>query len=177
MLITIIAYIITFVIVFLIDRGDNKPYGGGVDWAVVIPATVVLGMLASLLLHLVTYPFCIERIWEKTTQPIVASKADTRIEGEIDGGCFYFRGKIDEVDYYFVLVKEGSVYKREKVPAESTVISETDGSPRVVTNKMYVKSKWSHKIRLHSDPEYVRETDTIYVPVGTVSSGMKYEVF
>lgn len=176
MLITIIAYIITFVIVFLIDRADNRPHGG-VDWPLVITATAILGGVGSLLLHLVTYPFCVERSWEKTAQPIVASKADTRIEGEIDGGCFYFRGRIDEVDYYFVLVKEGSVYKRKKVPAESTVISETGGTPCVVTNKMYVKSKWSHKIRLHGDPEYVREMDTIYVPVGAVSSGMKYEVF
>ena len=172
MLITVLSIVVMFIVALIIKKHDND-FG----WGGVIGISLVFGTVISLLLHLFTFPFVIEHKYKTFEKEIVASKTDSRIDGYVSG-LFYVKGKIDEVDYYFVLTKTNDIYKQEKTPVESTVIIETTGKPRVVMNKHYSGgSAWPTWIRFHDEPEYRNEKDTIYVPVGTVSEAMNFDVF
>lgn len=174
MLISILSIIIVFILALNAKKHDSEDFG----WDDVIYITVIFGFFAALLLHCLTYPFVIEHKYKTFEKEIVASKSDSRIDGYTGGGLFYVKGKIDEVDYYFIITKINETYKQEKVPVENTVIVETTGKPKVVINKHYCgASAWSNWIRFHKDPEYRSEKDTIYVPVGTVENNKKFEVF
>lgn len=169
--------ILSFALVFIIDLISIKKHNDtfrGTDIGIVI----IFGILASMVFHFLTIPLAIEfenKIFEKE---IVATKTDARIEGSVKGALFFVRGKVDEVDYYFVLTKNGEIYKQEKVPVESTVIVETTGKPKVVKNKRYCgDSACSNWIRFHDEPKYYDENDTIYVPVGTIENNAKFEIF
>ena len=172
MLITVSSFIVVLIIVIIFCKKE-----GCVEWSPIIGGTFMGGILLTLLVYIVTWPFSLEHTYQRVEKNIVASKADARIEGEMHG-CFYVRGKIEEKDYYFVLTKSGDVYKQDKAPVESTVIVETNGVPKIVKNKHFVGCGWSQNIRWHDkEPEYVNEQDTIYVPVGTVSNEMNFMIF
>lgn len=172
MLITVLSIIVIFIVALIIKKHDDD-FG----WGGVIGVSLAFGTLISLVVHLFTFPFVIEHKYKTFEKEIVASKSDSRIDGSISG-LFYVKGKIDEVDYYFVLTKTNDIYKQEKTPVESTVIIETTGKPKVVMNKHYSgASAWPNWIRFHDEPEYRNEKDTIYVPVGTVSGQMNFDVF
>ena len=173
MLITVISILSMFIVALIIKKHDDC-FG----WGGVIGISLAFGALVALALHLFTFPFAIEHKYKTFEKEIVASKTDSRIDGSVSGGLFYVKGKIDEVDYYFVLTKTNDIYKQEKTPVESTVIIETTGKPKVVMNKHYSGgSAWPNWIRFHDEPEYRNEKDTIYVPVGTVSEAMNFDVF
>ena len=173
MLITILSILVIFIVALIIKKHDDD-FG----WGGVIGMSLAFGALVALALHLFTFPFAIEHKYKTFEHEIVASKADSRINGSFGSGIFYVKGKVDEVDYYFVLTKTNEIYRQEKTPVESTVIIETTGKPKVVMNKHYSgASAWSNWIRFHDEPEYRNEKDTIYVPVGTVSGQMNFDVF
>ncbi len=172
MLITVLSFVVMFIVTLIIKKHDN--YFG---WGSVVGITFAFGTLVALVVHLFTFPFAIEHKYKTFEKEIVASKTDSRIDGSVSG-LFYVKGRIDEVDYYFVLTKTNEIYRQEKTPVESTVIIETTGKPRVVMNKHYSGgSAWPNWIRFHDEPEYRNEKDTIYVPVGTVSGQMNFDVF
>lgn len=173
MLITILSFAIAFIVDLISRKIHDAKFIEGVDVTIII----IFGIFVSMVFHLLTIPLTIEfenKIFEKE---IVATKADTRIEGHIGGGLFYTRGKIEDKDYYFVLTKNNGVYKQEKVLVENTVIVETSGKPKVVMDKEYRGSSWSNWIRIHDGKRYYDERDTIYVPIGTVENNAKFEVF
>ncbi len=173
MLISILSIIVMFIVALIIKKHDE--YFG---WGGVIGIGLVFGIFVALAVHLLTFPFAIEHRYKTFEKDIVASKSDSRIDGSVSGGLFYVKGKIDEVDYYFVLTKTNDIYRQEKVPVESTVIIETTGKPKVVMNKHYSGgSAWPNWIRFHDEPDYRNEKDTIYVPVGTVENNIRFEVF
>ena len=162
-----------FIVALIVKKHDDC-----FSWGGVIGISLAFGTLVALVLHLFTFPFAIEHRYKTFEHEIVASKSDSRIDGSVSGGLFYVKGKVDEVDYYFVLTKTNEIYRQEKVPVESTVIIETSGNPRVVMEKHYSGgSAWPNWIRFHDEPEYHNEKDTIYVPVGTVSGQMNFNVF
>lgn len=173
MLITVLSILVMFIVALIIKKHDDD-FG----WGGVIGISLTFGILVSLGVHLLTWPFAIEHKYKTFEKEIVASKSDSRIDGSFSGGLFYVKGKIDEVDYYFVLTKTNEIYRQEKTPVESTVIIETTGKPKVVMSKHYSGgSAWPNWIRFHDEPEYRNEKDTIYVPVGTVSEEMNFDVF
>ena len=172
MVITILSFALVFIIDLISIKKHNDSFGG-TDIGIVI----IFGIFVSMVFHLLTIPLTFEfenRIFEKE---IVATKSDTRIDGSIRGSLFFVRGKVDEVDYYFVLTKNGEIYKQEKVPVESTVIVETTGKPKVVKNKRYCGTSVSNWIVFYDEPKYYDEKDTIYVPVGTIENNAKFEIF
>ena len=81
-------------------------------WESIFLITFVFGMFASIILHVLTIPLSVEHKYKKIEKEIVATKSDTRIDGSIEGSLFYVRGKVDEVDYYFVLSKNIEIYKQ-----------------------------------------------------------------
>lgn len=142
--------------------------------------TIFLSLLLTVLLHVVTYPIKLDRqSGTTTTQKIVAMKPDSKIEGEIKSGLFFYRCRIDEVDYYVYLTENNEVYKQEHTPVDHTFIKETEGQPKIVKTTRYVQNNLPKiiRFRLHQSPEAVCETDTIFVPKGTVSDCSKYVVF
>ena len=173
MLITILSFVLVFIIDLISIKKHNDSFSG-TDFGIVI----IFGIVTSMVLHLLTIPLSIEfenKIFEKE---IVATKPDVRVEGYIGGGLFYTRGKIEDKDYYFVLTKNNGIYKQEKVLVENTVIVETTGKPKVVMDKEYCGgTAWSNWIRIHDEKRYYDERDTIYVPIGTVENNAKFEVF
>ena len=174
MLITVLSFIVVLIIVLIICNKKVKRY---IEWGTVIGDTIMGSMLLTLIVYFVTWPFSLEHTYQRSEKTIVASQADSRIEGEMHG-CLYVRGKIEEKDYYFVLTKSGGVYKQDKVPVKNTVIVETEGVPRIVKNQHYIGCGWPQSIRWHdTQQDCVDEHDTIYVPVGTVSSEMNFMVF
>ncbi len=173
MLITGLSILIMFIMASVIKKHDES-----LKWGGVVGIGLGLGVVVSLCVHLFTFPFVIEHKYRTFEKEIVASKSDSRIEGSVGGGLFYVKGRIDEIDYYFVLTKTNGIYRQEKVPVESTVIIETEGKPKVVMNKHYSGgSALPNWIRFHNEPEYRNEKDTIYVPVGTVENSARFEVF
>lgn len=127
---------------------------------------------------MVTYPVKLERPVVTTTKKITAIKYDSKVEGEIRAGLFFYRCRIDEVDYYVCLTENDGVYRQENFPVGNTVVKETSGQPRVVKSEKFVKNGIPDWIRFHfNEPEKTHESDTIFVPEGTVSSCKKFEVF
>ena len=177
MLITILSFALVFIITLIAKKYDEYANDDYFRWEIIFLITFVFGMFTSIIIHVLTIPFTIEQEYKKIEKEIVATKSDTRIEGSVKGALFFVRGKVDEVDYYFVLTKNGEIYKQEKVPVESTVIVETTGKPKVVKNKRYCGTSVSNWIRFHGNPEYCGENDTIYVPVGTIENNAKFEIF
>lgn len=173
MLITLISILIAVTIVIIVKKkyDDDDDFCG---WGCGIFTAVIL----TLLLHLVTYPVKLERPVVTTTQKITAMKYDSKVEGEMRGGLFFYRCRIDEVDYYVYLTEADGIYKQERVPIDNTVIMETKGQPRVVKSNTYVQSGIPMWIRFKENPpKKTGESDTLYVPEGTVSSCTKFEVF
>ena len=172
MLITLISILIAVTIVIIVKKkcdvdDDFCGWGCGIFTAFIL----------TLLLHLVTYPVKLERPVVTTTQKITAMKYDSKVEGEMRGGLFFYRCRIDEVDYYVYLTEADGIYKQERVPVENTVIKETKGQPRVVKSNTYVQSGIPQWIRFKDITKKVGESDTLYVPEGTVSSCTKFEIF
>lgn len=174
MLITILSFVLVFIIDLISIKKNNDSFRG-TDAGIVI----IFGILTSMIFHFLTILLTIEfenKIFEKE---IVATKPDVRIEGYVGGGIFYTKGKIEDKDYYFVLTKNNGIYKQEKVLVENTVIVETTGKPRVVMDKEYYGSTaLSNWIIIHDNgKKYYDEKDTIYVPVGTIENNAKFEIF
>ena len=177
MLITILSFALVFIITLIAKKYDEYANDEDFKWESIFLITFVFGIFASIILHVLTISLSVEHEYKKIEKEIVATKSDTRIDGSIRGGLFFVRGKVDEVDYYFVLTKNGEIYKQEKVPVESTVIVETTGKPKVVKNKHYCGTSVSNWIVFHEEPKYYDEKDTIYVPVGTIENNAKFEIF
>lgn len=177
MLITVLSFASVFIITLMFKKYNECVKNDYFKWESIFLITFVFGTFASIILHVLTIPLSVEHKYKKIEKEIVSTKSDTRIDGSIKGGLFYIRGKVDEVDYYFVLSKNNEIYKQEKVPVESTVIVETTEKPRVVINKHYCGTSVSNWIRFHGNPEYCGEKDTIYVPVGTIENNAKFEIF
>ena len=174
MLISILSIIVMFIVALIIRKHDE--YFG---WGGVIAVGLMFGVFVALAVHLFTWPLAIKHEYKTFKYEIVASKTNSRIDGSFGSGIFYTKGKVDEVDYYFVLTKKNDIYRQEKVPVESTVIIETTGTPKVVMNKHYSGAGgWPQWIRFHETyPDYINEKDTIFVPVGTVENSVRFEVF
>ena len=177
MLITVLSFGSVFIITLMFKKYNECVKNDYFKWESIFLITFVFGTVASIILHVMTIPLSIEHKYKKIEKEIVATKSDTRIDGSIRGSLFYVRGKVDEVDYYFVLSKNNEIYKQEKVPVESTVIVETTEKPRVVMNKHYCGTSVSNWIRFHDEPKYYDEKYTIYVPVGTIENNAKFEIF
>lgn len=177
MFITLLS-ILAIVCIFLKIRKSNKDDWDSLDdfcgWGFIVTMSCIL----ILILHALTYPLKLERPVVTTTQKITAMKYDSKVEGEMRGGLFFYRCRIDEVDYYVYLTEAEGIYKQERVPIDNTVIMETKGQPKVVKKTQYVKNGIPNWIRFHFDePQKTHESDTIFVPEGTVSSCTKFEVF
>lgn len=173
MLITLFSIIIPAIVFIII-----KKKCGGDDCPPLVGFVVLTSLLLYLMLHLFTYPVKLERPVITDTQKIVAMKTDSKTEGETSGGLFFYRCRIDEVDYYVYLVEDAGIYKQEKVPVEYTVIKETTDQPKIIKNTKYVKNGLPNTIRFKcKGPEKVGESDTIFVPEGTISDCSKYIVF
>lgn len=176
MIITLLS-ILAIVCIFLKIRKNNKDYEYWDDfcgWGFIIFMSCCLMLIA----HALTYPVKLERPVVTTTQKIVAMKQNSKTEGEFRGGLFFYRCRIEEVDYYVCLTENNGVYRQENFPVENTVVKETSGQPRVVKSEKFVQNAIPGWIRFHFDePKKIHESDTIFVPEGTVSSCTKFEVF
>ena len=103
---------------------------------------------------------------------------DSKFESEMRGGLFFYRCRIDEVDYYVYLIEDDGVYRQEKIPVERTSIKETSGHPKVVKSSKYVQNTLPNWIRFNMNSlEKISESDTLYVPVGTISECSKFVAF
>ena len=174
MLITILSFVIAFIVDLINRKTHNNAKFIGADACVII----IFGIIVSMVFHLLTIPLTVEFENKISEKEIVATKTDARIEGYMGGGLFYTKGKIEDKDYYFVLTKNNGVYKQEKVLVENTVIVETTGKPKLVMDKVYCGgTAWSNWIRIHDGKRYYDERDTIYVPIGTIENNAKFEVF
>lgn len=166
MLIIIISILITITIVIKIKKNCIDDDFIGVMCGIIISITLIL------FFQMITYPIKLEKQTITTTQKIIATKYDSRVEG-------IQRRIIDEVDYYFYLTETAGIYKQEKIMANNTVIKETmDNLARVVKKKQYIQNGIPNWIRFNFYlPRKVYESDTLYVPEGTVSYCTKFEIF
>lgn len=138
-------------------------------------------MIREKIEHLISEATKNREMFELETLRLVKAelmKYDSKVEGEMRGGLFFYRCRIDEVDYYVYLTEADGIYKQERVPVENTVIKETKEQPRVVKSNTYVQSGIQMWIRFKDNPpKKTCESDTLYVPEGTVSNCTKFEVF
>lgn len=173
-LLSILAIVCIFLKIRKNNKYDNEFWDDFCGWGFII----FMSCFLTLIVHALTYPVKLERPVITTTQKITAMKYDSKVEGEMRGGLFFYRCRIDEVDYYVYLTEADGIYKQERVPVENTVIKETKEQPRVVKSNTYVHNAISNWIRFHFDkPKKSHESDTLYVPEGTVSSCTKFEIF
>lgn len=175
MVLVLVSILIT-VILFVILKKNCHADEDFCGWGFIISVSFFL----TIFLHVVTYPIKLDRqSGTTTTQKIVAMKPDSKIEGEIKSGFFFYRCRIDEVDYYVYLTENNGVYKQECALVDHTFIKETEGHPKIVKTTRYVQNNLPKiiRFRLHQSPEAVCETDTIFIPKGTVSDCSKYVVF
>lgn len=165
MLIIIISILIAITIVIKIKKNCIDDDFSGVMCGIAISIILIL------FFQMITYPIKLEKQTITTTQKIIATKYDSRVEG-------IQRRIIDEVDYYFYLTETAGIYKQEKILANNTVIKETHGQTRVVKKKQYIQNGIPNWIRFNFyQPRKVYESDTLYVPEGTVSYCTKFEIF
>lgn len=174
MLFSVISFIIGLLITyFFFDTDKSVPRGKRWFWNIFLGFWV--GFAIAIVLHACSYPFTVETTYRTKTKPIVAAKVDSRISGHME---FYWIGRIDEIDYYFVITDDGGLYKQRRVPVESTVIVETDDKPYIKIKEKYAGSSLPEWVRIKCKPNIlVGEEDTIFVPRGTISSNSKFEIF
>ena len=178
MVIVIISILIAIALFFYLKKIDfvDKDYskGGFVFYMIYMP------ILLTLILHALTFPIKLERPTVVTTQKIVAMKPDSKIEGEMSGGLFFYRCRINEIDYYVYLTESNEVYKQENAPVNQTVIKETEDQPRIVKTTHIVRNGLPNIIRFKLKCDYnevIDESYVIFVPKGTISECSKYVVF
>lgn len=166
MFIIIISILIAITIVIKIKKNCIDDDFAGVMCGIAISIILIL------FFQMITYPIKLEKQTITTTQKIIATKYDSRVEG-------IQRRRIDEVDYYLYITKTAGIYKQEKIPANNTVIKETkDNLARVVKKKQYIQNGIPNWIRFNFyQPRKVYEYDTLYVPEGTISYCTKFEIF
>ena len=175
MIIALFSIFVAFVIGIIIKK---KYYTVECDDFAIWGFTIFIGIILALILHAVTYPVKLERPIITTTEKIVAIKPDSKFESEMRGGLFFYRCRIDEVDYYVYLIEDDGVYRQEKIPVERTSIKETSGHPKVVKSSKYVQNTLPNWIRFNMNSlEKISEPDTLYVPVGTISECSKFVAF
>ena len=112
MLITVLSFASVFIITLMFKKYNECVKNDYFKWESIFLITFVFGTFASIILHVLTIPLSVEHKYKKIEKEIVATKSDTRIDGSIEGSLFYVRGKVDEVDYYFVLSKNNEIYKQ-----------------------------------------------------------------
>lgn len=173
MLVTGITLVVITALVLIFLKKHFK-LNGFECFVVIFLSTTIL----SLPVNMIPNVFLSEKKEVTYIDKIVATKAGTRLNGELHGSMFYVRGTIDEVDYYFYLVKRNGVYKQGKVEVNNTVIKETNGTPHVKRVKKYTIYNINQKIvfrLLHDSLD--EERDTLFVPVGTIEKVSDYNVF
>ena len=109
---------------------------------------------------------------ENIRDEIIATKV---VQNE---NIYFTKTQIDEDFFYIVMVKkEDNSYVQKLVPAKYTAIVETDDNPHINQTIKYKERDISNYIRFTlSRKQYVGESDTIFVPKGTMSSNIKFEL-
>ena len=162
------SFLLAFIIVCVIGHFD-KDYR---DNAICVSFTVVAGIIIWLLSQISTIEWGFKPVEESIHDEIIATKV---VQNE---NIYFTKTQIDEDFYYIVMLKktDGS-YVQKLLPAKYTAIVETDENPHINQNIKYKKRNISNYIRFTiSRKEYTGESDTIFVPRGTMSSNTKFEL-
>lgn len=140
---------------------------------------IIISIFIFLFLWIATYPIKLETKKETDSKKIVATKYDNKIEGTIEDGIFYHTCKIGEKEYYVYMTEvEDGVYRQDKVPVENTVLIETSVQPRIVKVNTYKSNMLPWKIRFDFNKKSnISESDTLFVPKGTISDKTIFEIF
>lgn len=134
--------------------------------------TLIGGLIFWPFLQITTMDSFFKPTEENIHNEIIATKV---VQNE---NIYFYKTQIDEDLYYIVMVKnEDNSYVQKLVPAKYTAIVETDDNPHINQTIKYKERNISDLIRFTAlRKRYVGESDTIFVPKGTMSSNIKFEL-
>jgi len=156
--------LIGIIALFILDDADPPLK------AIMAFATIVLSILLSLIIMKAVNEFT-EPEKSKYTIELVNLKSDTTTSGEVSG-FIIFNGYIEEKSYYFFMVEtEDGGYKRERLPANNSIVYEVEGLEQPYA-EVYTSYQEPTFWYLNLEEE-IYETK-FYVPKGTIIK--KFEI-
>lgn len=162
------SFIVTFLIVFVIGFFDK-------DFRDTVCLTV-LTIFGGLFIWVISQISTMDSFFKPTEKSIYNEIVATKV---VQNENLYFdKTQIDEDFFYIVMVKnEDNSYVQKLVPAKYTAIVETDDNPHINRHIKYKERNISNYIRVTTlRKRYTGESDTIFVPKGTMSKNIKFEM-
>ena len=134
--------------------------------------TLIGGLIFFMFAQMATMDEFFNPVEKNIHNEIIATKV---VQNE---NIYFDKTQIDEDFYYIVMVKKtDNSYVQKLVPTKYTAIVETDGTPHINQTIKYKERDISDLIRFTTlRKRYVGESDTIFVPKGTMSSNIKFEL-
>jgi hypothetical protein len=164
------SFLSAFIILYIIGHFDKDFRSEG--FPVYLAVTIILGLCIWMIVQISTMDSFFKPTEENIHNEIIATKT---VQNE---NIYFSKTQIDEDFYYIVMVKkEDGSYVQKNVPVKYTAIVETDDNPHINQTIKYKERNISNYIRftIYRKP-YVGEFDTIFVPRGTMSSNIKFEL-
>lgn len=170
MLFLIVSFILGFIIACVIGHFDEDFRSEG--FPLYFTVTIVSGLCIWMIVQIVTIDSFFYQTEERIHDEIIATKV---VQNE---NIYFTKTQIDEDFYYIVMVKkEDGSYVQKNVPVKYTAIVETDDNPHINQTIKYKERDISNYIRFTTYRKpYVGESDTIFVPIGTMSKNIKFEM-
>ena len=162
------SFLSAFIILYIIGHFD-KDFR---DTQILILITLLLGLMLWAFLQITTMDSFFKPTEENIHNEIIATKT---VQNE---SIYFSKTQIDEDFYYIVMVKkEDGSYVQKSAPVKYTAIVETDDNPHINQTIKYKERDISNYIRFTAiRKKYTSESDTIFVPRGTMSSNIKFEL-
>lgn len=170
MVFLIVSFLLGFIIACVIGHFDEDFRSEG--FPLYLAVTIVLGLCIWMIAQIFTIDSFFYQTEENIHNEIIATKT---VQNE---NIYFSKTQIDEDFYYIVMVKkEDGSYVQKSVPVKYTAIVETDDNPHINQTIKYKERNISNYIRLTENrKKHTSESDTIFVPRGTMSSNIKFEL-
>lgn len=164
------SFLLAFIIACVIGHFDEDFRFEG--FPVYFAVTIILGLCIWMITQISTIDSFFKPTEENIRNEIIATKV---VQNE---NIYFTKTQIDEDFYYIVIVKkEDGSYVQKNVPVKYTVIVETDDNPHINQTIKYKERNISNYIRFTATrKKYASESDTIFVPRGTMSNNIKFEL-
>lgn len=164
------SFLLGFIIACVIGHFDEDFSSEGFILYFIV--TIILGLSIWMITQIVTMDSFFKPTEENIHYEIIATKVVQ------DENIYFTKTQINEDFYYIVMVKkEDGSYVQKSVPVKYTAIVETDDNPHINQTIKYKERDISNYIRFtDTRKKYTGESDTIFVPRGTMSNNIKFEL-
>jgi hypothetical protein len=118
--------------------------------------------------------FIADRLPTKWVTESSAKLVSLRDKSSVDGSFILGTGNIAEKDYFVYYREWGGGFKKEKLPADNSVIFEGSQSATLVVKKRVYEEEWMNSFFIRNDAINVRSYE-FHVPKGTIMQKFSVE--